>query len=75
MNLLERITIDPVICHGKPCIKGMRWPVETLLDLLGSGMTQQEILSDHSELEPDDIKASLEYAKLLLQGRPAEEVA
>lgn len=49
MNLkyLERITIDPEICHGKPCIRGMRWPVVVLLDLLGSEMSYEEILEDH----------------------------
>lgn len=72
MNYLERITIDPEICHGKPCIRGMRWPVEVLLDLLGSGMTHAEILSDHPELEHDDITASLHYAKILSRIREIE---
>ncbi|MEM7512596.1 MAG: DUF433 domain-containing protein [Bacteroidota bacterium] len=63
MNYLERITIDPEICHGKPCIRGMRWPVEVILDLLGSEMTITEILEDHPELEKEDIIASLNYAK------------
>lgn len=75
MNYLERITIDPEICHGKPCIRGMRWPVEVLLDLLGSGMTNVEILSDHPELEQDDITASLHYAKILVSGKTLREVA
>ena len=43
-KLIKRITIDSNICHGKPCIRGMRWPVEALLDLLGSGMTIKEVL-------------------------------
>ena len=51
-NLLSRITLSPEICHGKPCIRGMRWPVEVVLDLFSSGMTQAEILEDHPELEP-----------------------
>ena len=51
MNYLNRITIDPEICHGKPCIRGMRWPVELIIDLLGSGMTMDEIIEDHPELE------------------------
>ena len=64
-NLLKRITTDPEICHGKPCIRGMRWPVEVIIDMLGSGMTTDEILEDHKELEREDILASLNYAKLV----------
>jgi uncharacterized protein (DUF433 family) len=45
MNLIERITIDPEICHGKPTIRGLRYPVETILELLSSGMTTEEILA------------------------------
>ena len=47
--LLARITIDPAICHGKPCIRGLRYPVETMLELLSSGMTIDEILDDYEE--------------------------
>ncbi|HCB46348.1 MAG TPA: hypothetical protein DEP37_07970, partial [Algoriphagus sp.] len=47
MNSFKRITIDPEICHGKPTIRGMRWPVEVLLDLLASGMSIEEIIEDH----------------------------
>ena len=45
-DLIARITIDPEICHGKPCIRGLRYPVETILELLSAGMTHEEILSD-----------------------------
>lgn len=69
MKLLARITIDPEICHGKPCIRGMRWPAEVILDLLGSEMTIQEILTDYPELEKEDIVAAITYAKLLVSGR------
>jgi len=58
-NLLERITHDPDICHGKPCIRGLRYPVELLLELLSSGMTIEEILADYDDLEQDDIYAAL----------------
>lgn len=75
MEYLERITINPNICHGKPCIRGMRWPVEVLIDLLGSGMSISEILEDHSELEREDILASLNYAKMLGSGRAINEAA
>ncbi len=69
MEHLERITIDPEICHGKPCIRGMRWPVEVILDLLGSEMTIEEILEDHPELEKEDIIAALNYARMLVSGQ------
>lgn len=75
MNQLERITIDPEVCHGKPCIRGMRWPVEVIIDMLGSGMSTEEILEDHPELEREDILASLNFAKLYLSGRSLKEVA
>ena len=75
MRLLDRITIDPDICHGKPCIRGMRWPVAVILDMLGSGMSNAQILEDHPELESDDIKAALHYAKLSVSGQTTQEVA
>ncbi len=75
MNHLNRITIDPNICHGKPSIRGMRWPVETILDMLSAEMSIDEILRDHAELEREDILASLEYAKLLASGKTLREVA
>jgi len=65
---LERITINPEICHGKPCIRKMRWPVEVILDLLGSEMTIPEIIEDHPELEKEDILACINYARLLISG-------
>ena len=60
-NLLDRITIDTDICHGKACIRHMRWPVEVVIDLIASGMSFENILQDHPELERDDILASLTY--------------
>jgi uncharacterized protein (DUF433 family) len=74
MSRLNRITIDPEICHGKPCIRGMRWPVEVIIDMLSSGMTTEQILEDHPELEKEDVLASLDYAKLSLSGRSIKEV-
>jgi uncharacterized protein (DUF433 family) len=59
---LDRITIDPEVCHGKPVVRGLRYPVESLLELLASGMTSQQILDDYPDLELDDILAVLEYA-------------
>jgi uncharacterized protein (DUF433 family) len=66
---LERITTDPTICHGKPCIRGMRWPVEVVLDLLDLGMTISEIIADQLELERQNITASLNFAKVLMSGQ------
>ncbi|WP_281636078.1 DUF433 domain-containing protein [Flavobacterium marginilacus] len=62
-NLISRITINPDVCHGKPTVRNMRWPVEIILDMLGSGMEIKEILEDHPELEKEDVIASLCYAK------------
>ena len=59
---ISRITIDPAICHGKPTIRGLRYPVELILDLLAAGMSQTEILDDYPDLETQDITAALEYA-------------
>jgi uncharacterized protein (DUF433 family) len=56
---LSRITIDPAVCHGKPCVRGLRYPVEGLLELLSSGMSRDEILADYEDLEPDDLLAVL----------------
>jgi uncharacterized protein (DUF433 family) len=66
-NLLSRITIDPAICHGKPCVRGLRYPVETLLELLSSGMSIDEILADYEDLERDDLLAVLAFAARLSQ--------
>jgi uncharacterized protein (DUF433 family) len=64
VSRLDRITIDPSISHGKPTVRSLRYPVETLLELLASGMTTDEILDDHPDLERDDILAALEFAAL-----------
>jgi uncharacterized protein (DUF433 family) len=66
-TLLRRITIEPNICHGKPCIRGLRYPVELILELLSSGMNIEEILDDYSDLEHDDILAALLFATRLTQ--------
>ena len=64
MSRLERITSDPMICHGQPTVRGLRYPVETLLDLLSAGMTIEEILADYPDLERDDLLAALEFGAL-----------
>ena len=75
MTLAERITIDPEICHGKPTIRGLRYPVETILELLSSGMTNEEILADYEDLEPEDILAALDFARRLSQVKRIEPVS
>jgi uncharacterized protein (DUF433 family) len=75
MSRIERITIDPNICHGRPTIRGLRYTVEMILELLSSGMTSQEILNDYEDLEIDDIMAVLAYATKLAQVKRIEPVA
>lgn len=70
--LLARITVDPSICHGKPCVRGLRYPVEVLLDLLGAGMTFDEVLADYADLERDDLRAVLAFAARLARTRRLE---
>ena len=74
-KLKERITIDPAICHGKPTIRGLRYPVETILELLSAGMSNDEILADYEDLEREDIFAALSYAKRLSQVKRVEILA
>ena len=73
-KLLERITIDPDICHGKPCIRGLRYPVDMILELLSGGMSHQEILADYDDLEPEDIFAVLAFAARLTQVKRVQAV-
>ncbi|MTJ53256.1 DUF433 domain-containing protein [Anabaena sp. UHCC 0253] len=61
-NLLERITINPKQCGGRPCIRGMRIRVSDILDLFASGLSAEEILEEMPDLEADDLKAALLYA-------------
>ena len=62
VSSMERITINPEQCGGRPCIRGMRIRVIDVLDLLANGLTPEEVLSELPDLEPDDIKACLQYA-------------
>ena len=62
MKLLERITIEPNKCGGRPCIRGMRIRVKDVLDMLAGGATQEEILADFPDLQADDIHACIAYA-------------
>lgn len=60
-QLLSRITIDPQVCHGKPCVRGLRYPVEMILELLSAGMSFKQILADYDELQEDDLRAACAY--------------
>lgn len=64
VSLLGRITSSPEICHDKPVVRGLRYPVEMLLELLAAGMSINEILVDYPDLETDDMLAVLEYAAI-----------
>lgn len=64
MSHLHRITIDPAVCGGRPCLRGTRVRVKDVLDLLAAGVPNQEILADYPYLEAGDIVAALEYAAL-----------
>ena len=68
MSRLDRITVDPEICHGQPVVRGLRYPVQMLLELLSSGMTFEEILDDYEDLERDDLLAAIEYGALTVGG-------
>jgi uncharacterized protein (DUF433 family) len=64
-ELLQRITVNPEVCHGKPCVRGLRYPVPMLLELLSSGMTVEEVLADYEDLEREDLLAALAYGARL----------
>lgn len=72
---LHRITIDPNICHGKPVIRGMRYTVERILELMASGMTVQELLEDYPDLEHEDLLACLSFASELIQVQSVYKMA
>jgi uncharacterized protein (DUF433 family) len=74
-NLLSRITINPDICHGKPTIRGLRYPVENMLELLASGMTLEELLEDYPDLEREDFLACINYASKLVHLKSIHKVA
>lgn len=74
MSFEQRITINSDICHGKPCIRGLRYPVELILELLSSGMSSEEILDDYEDLEREDILAALSFATRLSQIKRIEPV-
>ncbi len=69
MDLTERITVDPEICHGKACIKGTRIMVTVILDNLAAGVSKEEILASYPSLIDEDIRATIAYAAELAKER------
>jgi uncharacterized protein (DUF433 family) len=69
---LDRITIDPEVCTGKPCIRGLRFPVSRLLGLLASGETKDTILRAYPYLQAEDIDQALAYAAYLAEEETLE---
>lgn len=72
--LIDRITIDPEVCHGKPCIRGMRYPVESMLEYLAGGDAIEDVLSEFPDLEREDMLACIEFARRTLSARSSHLV-
>ena len=68
----ERITVDPAICTGKPCIRGLRFPVSRLLGLLAAGESRESVLAAYPYLESADIDQALRYAAYLAEDETVE---
>jgi uncharacterized protein (DUF433 family) len=75
MELINRNTINPDVCHGKPTVRNMRYTVEMILDLLASGMSKQEIIEDYPSLEVEDIDACLLFASKLTKLKSIHKTA
>ncbi len=71
-NLLERISIDPGVCFGKPCIRGTRLWVSLLLDFLASGMSIEEVLEEYPQLAAEDVRAAIAYGAMMSRERYVE---
>lgn len=74
-TLLGRITIDPHICHGKPTIRGLRYPVESMLEYLAGGDTFEDILAEFPDLEREDLQACIQFAAHSLKLKSLHVVA
>jgi len=73
-SLIKRITTNADVCHGKPTIRNMRYPVEMIIELLSSGMTWNEIMDDYPAIVEDDIRACLLYATRLTRVKTMHKV-
>ena len=71
-EMLKRITVNPAVMTGLPCIRGLRIPVTTILGLMASGATPAEVLQDYPDLEPEDLRACLAYAAWRTREREIE---
>ena len=74
-NLISRITVNENICHGKPTIRGLRYPVQIMLELMSSGMTIEELLEDYPDLVKEDFMACLAFAARLNEVKSIRKVA
>ena len=74
-QLLDRIAIDPNICHGKPTIRGLRYPVENMLELMALGQSIESLLEDYPDLVKEDFLACLEYAAKLAHLKSIHKIA
>jgi uncharacterized protein (DUF433 family) len=70
--LLKRITVDPAVMTGLPCIRGLRIPVTTILGLLAAGATREEVLKEYPDLEAEDLRACMAYAAWRTREREIE---
>ena len=77
-SLLDRISVDPNVCFGKPCIRGTRIWVSLILDFLAGGMTMKEIVEEYAQLTEEDIRAAIAYGAEMSRERyvevPAKEI-
>jgi len=73
-SLLSRITMNPEVCFGKPTIRNMRFPVEMILELMSSGMTNSEMLEDYESLEIEDLNAYLLFASRLVKVNSIDKI-
>jgi uncharacterized protein (DUF433 family) len=74
-STVKRITLNPDICHGKPTIRGLRYPVENMLELLASGMSIDELIEDYPDLEKEDFLACINYASKLVKVKSIHKIA
>lgn len=75
METINRITTHPEVCHGKPTIRGLRYPVVNMLELLASGMTIDELLVDYPDLEREDFLACINYTSKLVHIKSIHKIA
>jgi uncharacterized protein (DUF433 family) len=75
VELLARITTDPSICHGKPCIRGLRYPVEFILEMLSGPTSVEQFLADYPDLQADDVRAAMAFGARVSRVKRLEPLA